>query len=222
MNNTLKGKKESKLSRLFDSKTKIRIAQLALLTIVLAAATLGGTYAYLMANTEPAVNDFTFGIPKVTVVEPLIDPASVQWGATSKPVYLSIPSGAIGGAVRAAIIPMFKDTEGNIIAASSVPITEPTTSNTVVMGDITLHFIDEWETHWLYKDGFFYYRKALNTEQKTTQLLAGVTLTSNTPEMTAKYQNIVVEIEVMADVLQADQAALTNWGITIDGDGNIT
>lgn len=222
MNKIQKEKSESKNFRFFSSKTKIRIVQIALLTFLLSAAAMGGTYAYLMANTTPVENNFTFGMPAVTINELSVDPAQVAWGATSKQVSLSIPPTAIGGAVRAAIVPMLKDAAGNMIAVPTGPLTDPSAANTIVMGDITLHFASDWSTNWFFRDGFFYYKKALDTGQTTALLLEGVTLTTNTPEMITKYQTIVVDIEVMADVLQADQSALLNWGITIDSDGNIS
>lgn len=222
MNKIQKEKSESKNFRFFSSKTKIRVVQIALLTLLLSAAAMGGTYAYLMANTTPVANDFTFAMPAVTINEPSVDPAHVAWGATSKPVSLSIPANTIGGAVRASIIPMLKDAAGNMIAVPTGPMTAPSAANTIIMGDITLHFASDWSTNWFFRDGFFYYREALGTGQTTALLLEGVTLTTNTPEMITKYQAIVVDIEVMADVLQADQSALSNWGITIDSDGNIS
>jgi len=209
---------KSKGFRFFDRNSKLFALQIVLLIIVLSAAAVGGTYAYLLINTTPAANDFTVGIARVTINEPSVDPSSVVWGAGTKPVTLSIPSDSIGGAVRAAIIPVLKDAAGNIIGTPTGLLKQPT-ANAIVMGEITLNFANEWDTNWFYKDGYFYYKKVLNPGQTTTQLLSGVTLTNSTPEMTAKYQNIKVKIEVMADVLQADPLVL--WGVTVDGSGNI-
>jgi hypothetical protein len=212
---------EKKSGMRINIKSKLFWAQASLLTILIAATTLAGTYAYLLLNTAPVANDFTFGIPRVTIVEPSVTPTAVVWGANTKPVFLSIPSDAIGGAVRAAIIPMLKDASGNIVSTPTGPLAAPV-ANAIVMGDITLHFASGWNTNWFYRDGFFYYKKVLNTGETTTQLLSGVTLTSNTPAMVAKYQNIVVQIEVMSDVLQPNQDALTLWGVTVDGSGNVS
>lgn len=212
---------KSKGFRFFDRNSKLFALQIVLLIIVLSAAAVGGTYAYLLINTTPAANDFTVGIARVTINEPSVDPSSVVWGAGTKPVTLSIPSDSISGAVRAAIIPVLKDAAGNIIGTPTDLLKQPT-ANAIVMGEITLNFANGWDTNWFYKDGYFYYKKVLNPGQTTTQLLSGVTLTNSTPEMTAKYQNIKVKIEVMADVLQADPSALALWGVTVDGSGNIT
>jgi len=213
---------------LFVGKSKARAALTALVIFLISSAALGGTYAYLSANTTPAANDFTIGIPAVTVKEPSVTPAAVLWGADTKPVTLSIPAGSMGGAVRAAIIPMLKDSAGgNIISTPTGVLTAPTvkaaaTDATMVMGEITLHFAGDWETFWFYKDGYFYYRKVLDTGETTPPILTGVTLTDNTAEMTAKYQNIVVEIEVMSDVLQPTDAALALWGVQVDAGKNIS
>ena len=212
---------------LFSGKMKSRTALTALVIFLVASAALGGTYAYLTANTAPAANDFTIGIPAVTVREPSVTPAAVLWGANTKPVTLSIPAGSMGGAVRAAIIPMLKDSSGNIVstptAALSAPTVKPAASDaTMVMGEITLHFAIDWETSWFYKDGYFYYRKVLNEGETTPPILTGVTLTNNTAEMTAKYQDIVVKIEVMSDVLQPTDEALALWGVKVDTGKNIS
>jgi len=210
---------------LSGGRMKAKAALTALVIFLISSAALGGTYAYLTANTTPAANDFTIGIPAVTVREPSVDPAAVLWGAGTKPVTLSIPAGSMGGAVRAAIIPMLKDSTGNIISTPTGALTAPTvqaTDATLVLGEITLHFAIDWETSWFYKDGYFYYRKVLNEGETTPAILTGVTLTDNTAEMTAKYQDIVVEIEVMSDVLQSTNEALALWGVKVDGDGNIS
>ena len=207
--------------RLFHRSSRFFAAQIVLLVLLLVGAVIGGSYAYMMLNTSTAANDFTVGIPEITIVEPSVTPSAVPWGATAKPVYLSIPADAIGGAVRAMIVPVLKDASGNIISTPTGPLSQPV-ANAIVMGDITLHFASGWETYWFYRDGYFYYRSVLLTGETTTELLSGVTLTSNTPEMIAKYENIVVQINVLSDVLQANQDALTNWGVTVDGSGNVS
>ena len=212
---------------LFSGKMKSRTALTALVVFLISSAALGGTYAYLSANTTPAANDFTIGIPAVTVKESSVDPSAAVWGADTKPVTLSIPAGSMGGAVRAAIVPMLKDSSGNIIStptgALAAPTVQPSASDaTLVIGEITLHFAIDWETSWFYKDGYFYYRKVLDEGETTPPILTGVTLTDNTAEMTAKYQDIVVEIEVMSDVLQPTNEALMLWGVQVDGDMNVS
>lgn len=226
--NTDKFKKMKDIAAgLSGGKMKINAALTALVIFLISSAALGGTYAYLTANTTPAANDFTIGIPAVTVREPSVDPAAVLWGAGTKPVTLSIPAGSMGGAVRVAIIPMLKDSTGNIISTPTGALTAPTvkaaaTDATLVLGEITLHFAIDWETSWFYKDGYFYYRKVLNEGETTPPILTGVTLTDDTAEMTAKYQDIVVEIEVMSDVLQPTNEALALWGVKVDGDKNVS
>ncbi len=207
-------------SGFFSGRVSLFTVQLILLTVVILSAAVGGTYAYLTINTTPAVNNFTFGIPQVIINEPSVDPDNVAWGADTKPVTLSVPADAVGGVVRAAIIPMLLDADGNMTGVPTGTLTAPV-DNKVVTGDITLHFKSGWETDWFFKDGIFYYKKVLETGQTTSLLLTGVSLTENTPEMTAKYQDIDVKIEVMADILQADPTALVLWGITVDVSGNV-
>lgn len=212
---------------LSGGKMKTHAALIAVLIFFGFSAALGGTYAYLSANTTTAANDFTIGIPAVTVKEPSVDPAAVLWGADTKPVTLSIPTGSMGGAVRAAIVPMLKDSEGNIISTPTGTLTAPTvqpaaTDATLVLGEITLHFAIDWETSWFYKDGYFYYRKVLDEGETTPPILTGVTLTNNSAELAVKFQDIIVNIEVMSDVLQPTNEALVLWGVSVDGDRNIS
>jgi hypothetical protein len=207
--------------KFFNRSSRFFAVQIALLLFLLVGAAVGGSYAYMMLNTPTAANNFTVGIPDVTIVEPSVTPSAVPWGASTKPVYLSIPADSIGGVVRAMIIPVLTDASGNVVSTPTGQLSEPV-ADAIVMGDITLHFASDWETNWLYRDGYFYYRTVLSTGETTTRLLSGVTLTSNTPEMIAKYQNIVVEITVLSDVLQSNQDALANWGVTVDGSGNVS
>jgi len=196
-----------------DKRTVRLLGQLVLTVLVFVSLSINGSLSYLSNQTVPVSNNFTMGIPKVEINEPSVDPDHVQWGANSKPVTLSVPLNAGGGVVRASFIPMFKNAAGVL----AQPI-----SNQLVCGDITLHFTPGWDTNWFYRNGYFYYKTVLAPGQTTTMLLSGVTLTANTPEMITKYQDISVEIEVLADILQKNADTDTLWGVTVDDSGNVS
>ena len=204
--------------------SRIMIIQFCLLAVVfIAAFTLHGTLSYLSVNTTPAVNDFNVGVAKVIVSEPGVNASSAAWGDSAKPVYLAIPQDGISGVVRAQIVPVFKDSSGNIISTAAASMSAPV-SNTMILGTITLHFASDWSQHWIYKNGWFYYYKVLSPGQTTAQLLAGVTLTNSDSSTVSSMQNVRVQVSVLSDILQPSNPALTSagWGVNVDSSGNVS
>ncbi|NLB61603.1 MAG: hypothetical protein GX802_04160 [Clostridiales bacterium] len=202
------------------AKKLIRTAQLALLVILSGALLVGGTLAYLTA-IGAIKNTISLGQIMVDIEEPGVDKNNVEWGSFTKPVYLTVPSGSVGGVVRIMILPMFKNASGDFIENSSVALNAPI-DNKIEMGDITLMFDSAWSTNWFYKDGYFYYKTVVPSGGATEKLLAGVRLTNNTVEMRAKYQDISVEIEVIADIIQPNPQAVSHWDVTLNGNGTVT
>lgn len=197
------------------------------LTLLLAgalalAALAGTTLMYLTRLTPEKTNAFSVGDTSVEIVEPGVDPGNVPWGANAKPVQLKSPGSAdnVPGVVRAMIVPVLTEKSTGKVLSGNLGALGAPSGNTLVLGDITLHFAADWNTNWFYKDGYFYYRKVLSPGETTPLLLTGVTLSAGVSA--EEYKNISVKIDVLADILQASgTAAADEWGVTVNG-SNVT
>lgn len=174
---------------------------------------IGATIAFQHAITVTATNPFTLGEVTVTIKEEFD-------GWDTKKIYLTNDKteNSVPGVVRAMIIPVLKDTQsGNGLGGSLEALSEPV-NNEMVVGDFTFYFASDWYANWFYKDGYFYYRKVLEPGETTTQLLDKVALTEDTPEKQSEYAGITVEVEVLADILQAEGGAAADaWGVIVNG-----
>ena len=191
--------------------------------IVLSLA-VGSTVAYIYFETAKKENSFSVGSLKVEIIEPGVDPDSVEWGADTKPVQLRVPTGegAVPCVVRAMIVPTVTHENGQLLLGSVSAVSAAPVANRSVLGDITLCFDEDWSDNWFYKDGYFYYKKVVKPGETTPELLKGVILTEDTTEMREKYHGSKVNIDVIADALQASHSAPGEWGLTVDGAGNVS
>lgn len=181
----------------------------------------GSTLAFLTV-TKSVTNRFITGEADVSVVEPNVsDTNNVEWGNNSKNVYLSLPKDSGKAYVRAMIVVSLKDTNSAVIDANLGTLSAPDANGILVVGDFTLHFNEDWENEWGYKDGYFYHFTALESEEETGLLLKGITLTNDTAENSKKYGGIKVVVDVLSDSIQASSDAYKQWGISIDSDGKI-
>lgn len=174
---------------------------------------IGATMAFQHVITVTATNPFTLGEVSVEIKEDFD-------GWKMKKVYLTnvLTESSVPGVVRAMIVPVLKDTQtGNGLGGSLEALSEPV-DNKMVVGDFTFHFANGWEANWFYKEGYFYYRQVLKPGETTTQLLDQVSLTEDTTEKRDEYKGVTVEIEVLADILQAEGGAAEDaWGIKVNG-----
>ena len=196
------------------------LVPLIVVMIVIVAAAF--TIMYMTHLTDTVKNTFTMGTADVTVEEPNVDDSdNVAWGENSKNVILT-NTGDIKGVVRAMIVPVLNDTEGNPVGGNLGEMKAPDAgTNTLVMGDITLHFDENWEQNWFYKDGYFYYKRVLEPGKSTEKLLKGVTLTNG--NLTEAYGEITVTIDVLADILQTEgNAPSEEWGVTVSETGAVS
>lgn len=202
----------------FFTKRTANYRRLAALvaSIVLVAVTL----AWLSTTTNEEVNAFGAGTTDINVVEPNVpDKENVPWGADSKNVKISMEENETNNpaVVRVLIVPVLKDTSGNILEGKFAQFSEPTGTE-MVLGDFTFHFDASWSSNWMYKDGFFYYRKVLNPGEETPYLLKGVTLTD--ASKAADYVDKKVHIEVYASAVQTQAA--DDWGLKVDEYSNVS
>lgn len=194
----------------YGKATKRRALSLALL--VCAIVVIGSTIAFLSALTSKETNPFSFGEIEITVSEP----PNVNW--ETKKVTL-VAGGDIPSVARAIIIPIFKNTEESVdpTMGSGGALTAPV-GNKVVMGDITFVLASDWSDNWFYKDGYFYYKTVLQPGDQTAELLNKVSLTTDDDATREKYASIQIEVEVMAESLQAEGGApLSVWGVNVVG-----
>lgn len=198
----------------------LRSGRRALLVLLFAAiaslGVVGAAWAYLISDAGTKYNIFTSQDIAVSIVENDVvmetNTAEVPLGETTKRIGLSIPSMKSDAIVRVTFTPQVvsaDSTESTLIyeffngGAMQKPV-----NNQVVFDDITLHFTANWETDWIYKDGFFYYRHILEAGSRTPNLLSGVT----TADTTGK----TIELVVSAEGMQAHpDEALQEWGVTI-------
>ncbi len=182
-----------------------------------------GTLSFLFASVGPFANIFTIGTPEVNVEEPgVTDPDDVEWGENNKVVSVSVASDSIAGVVRVLILPQLKTDMGELLGQNRLgEVSAPAMDGRLILGEITLHFADDWDDYWFFKDGYFYCKTVVQPGTSAGHLLTGVTLTQDTPEIRAEYQKINVEIEIFAELIQATGGAPGEWGVTVSG-GNVT
>lgn len=198
--------------------TAVRRVALIAFSVVL----VGVTFALRDTTTNQEVNKFGVGKTSVTIIEENVDPTNppIPWDPDSKHVQLQLGAGddIVPSLVRAIIVPIVRDdATGNITEGHFGPLTEPV-GNQVEMMDIIYHFNSNWSSNWLYKDGYFYYKKVLNANEITELLLEGVTLSGSADS--AYYADKQVYIEVYADAIQSQAA--DDWGLKVDNSGNVT
>ena len=192
-----------------------RLRTLPLTVVVPLALVATATVMFMVATTDTAINTFSFGTADVTIDEGEIDPDNVEWGTNTKPVSIE-NTGEVSGVVRVMFVPVLTDSDGNVISGDLGDITASPSGTTLVLGDITLHLVSDWQTYWFYQDGYFYYKYVLDPGEETTQLLSGVTLTDGSYDDVSLTSSVITPtVEVLADIIQTEGTALDEWGLTV-------
>lgn len=169
---------------------------LSVLTIILAVAAIGATLAFIIVQTNPIEN--TFPPPNLSIN--IIEGNNIQ-NDGDVPVY-----------VRAAVVVNWVDGEGAILSE------QPTA------GDYTLTIADGWVQG---ADGFYYLATApaegdpaimTPLASKATAALI-TTATQNTTKT-----GYTLRVQVLASGIQTTpvEAVQNSWGVTVDGNGNLT
>lgn len=181
---------------------------LAIALVLLISA--GTTVAYLTTRTETKDNLFAFPPAGVDIVEDFK-------GWDLKQVQVKNTSDKVPGVVRVLLLPRVKNADGSYADASLGSLGKPQ-GNSIVMGDFTFELAAGWSDNWFYQDGFFYCKKVLAPGETSPILLNKVRLTSDTPELREKYKGLTVNVDVLADVLQAEGGAPeAEWDVTVNG-----
>lgn len=155
--------------------------------IVLLAGAVGGTWAFLVAQSELVQNNFTYAHVRCTIDEKFEN--GVKSDVTIK------NTGDIPAYIRARIVVTWKDANGNV---SAVPV-----ENT----DYTIAFNT---TDWTQQDGYWYCKNAVDAKDFTPVLIKKCEKTGNAPK------DYDLSVEILADAIQSEPASAVTeaWGYT--------
>jgi len=182
---------------------------------IVACVLVGGTFAVLSAVTgNEAINEFTVGEIGIDIDEDF-DPLN-PWNIKRVMLTNNDTENAVPGVARAKIVPVLRDEDtGEGRAADMGSILAAPTGTRLYMGDVVFVFDTNWATNWFFKDGFFYYRRVLNPGETTEPLLHKVELRAGAE--LEKYEGKILDVEVLASIIQAESNAPAEWGVVVTG-----
>lgn len=153
--------------------------------IVLLAGAVGGTWAFLVAQSEPVQNKFTYAHVSCTIKE--------KFDGTTKSDVQIQNTGDIPAYIRARIVVTWKDTSGNV---SAVP---------VKVSDYTMDMGTGWTKG---TDGYWYYNTAVDATKFTPVLITECKKTGTAPK------DYDLSVEILADAIQSEPANAVKeaWG----------
>lgn len=155
--------------------------------IVLLAGAVGGTWAFLVAQSEPVQNNFTYAHVSCTIKE--------KFDGTTKSDVQIQNTGDIPAYIRARIVVTWKDASGNV---SAVPV-----KNT----DYTIAF-NENEKDWTQQGDYWYCKTAVDAGEETPVLITKCEKKGNAPK------DYDLSVEILADAIQSEpaNAVMEAWG----------
>ena len=158
--------------------------------IVLLAGAVGGTWAFLVAQSEPVQNNFTYAHVRCTIDE------KFENGVKSDVQIQN--TGDIPAYIRARIVVTWKGASGNV--SSTVPV-----ENT----DYTIAFNT---TDWTQQGGYWYCKTAVNPNGFTPELISECKKTANANAP----KGYDLSVEILADAIQSEPASAVTeaWGYT--------
>lgn len=162
--------------------------------IVLLAGAVGGTWAFLVAQSESVQNNFTYAHVRCTIDE------KFENGVKSNVKIQN--TGDIPAYIRARIVVTWKDANGKV---SAVPV-----KNT----DYTIAFN---ETDWTQQGDYWYCKTAVDAGGETPVLITKCEKKGNAPK------DYDLSVEILADAIQSEPASAVTeaWGNTpIAASGN--
>ena len=154
--------------------------------IVLLAGAVGGTWAFLVAQSEPVQNNFTYAHVRCTINE--------EFDGTTKSNVKIQNTGDIPAYIRARIVVTWKDANGNV--SSTVPV-----KNT----DYTIAFN---EMDWKQEGDYWYCKTAVDAGGETPVLITKCEKKGTAPE------GYNLSVEILADAIQSEPANAVKeaWG----------
>lgn len=151
--------------------------------VLMLTIAIGGTIAYLVANTESITNTFEPGKVPITIGENTFD------GKTKSSVYV-VNNGNVLAYIRAKIIVTWKDVQGNV---SGTPVKS---------SDYAMIIGDDWDRG---TDGFYYYKYRVGAGDPTTNLINSCTKAAGANQP-AGYD---LSVEIIAESIQAEGMGAT-------------
>lgn len=156
--------------------------------IVLLAGAVGGTWAFLVAQSEPVQNNFTYAHVRCTINE------KFENGVKSDVAIQN--TGDIPAYIRARIVVTWKDENGNV--SSTVPVKD---------SDYTMTMGTGWTKG---TDDYWYCKTAVNPDDFTPELITECKKTDNA-NVPDGYD---LSVEILADAIQSEPANAVKeaWG----------
>lgn len=154
--------------------------------IVLLAGAVGGTWAFLVAQSEPVQNNFTYAHVRCTINE------KFENGVKSDVAIQN--TGDIPAYIRARIVVTWKDANGNV--SSTVPVKD---------SDYTMTMGTGWTKG---TDDYWYYKTAVDAGEETPILITKCEKKGNAPK------DYDLSVEILADAIQSEPANAVKeaWG----------
>lgn len=220
MRKLLSGRRAAFLELLKKKRRGIIAAVLVLLPVLMIAS--DEISARLNTVTNEEINVLYFGQAEIKVVEDFD-------GWEHKVVKLAAETGTgyVPGVARVMLVPYVLDEASEHYIPCELGALSRPEDNKMILGDIVLEFAEDWEEHWFFQDGFFYYRTVLYPEtgkNETTELLTRVSLLDSAAEQKYSADRVSVKVEVLASILQAEGSApdtgsvlASAWGVKVSG-----
>ena len=146
--------------------------------IVLLAGAVGGTWAFLVAQSEPVQNNFTYAHVSCTIKE--------KFDGTTKSDVKIQNTGDIPAYIRARIVVTWKDASGNV---SAVPVKD---------SDYTMTMGTGWTKG---TDGYWYCNTAVAAGGETPVLITKCEKKGTAPK------DYDLSVEILADAIQSEPAS---------------
>lgn len=158
--------------------------------IVLLAGAVGGTWAFLVAQSEPVQNNFTYAHVSCTIKEKFKNDVKSEVQIQN--------TGDIPAYIRARIVVTWKDKDGNVSAA--VPVKD--TNYTIAFN----------ETNWVQKGEYWYCKTAVAVDGETPALIEKCEKKGTAPE------GYNLSVEILADAIQSEPANAVEeaWKVTVE------
>jgi ketosteroid isomerase-like protein len=175
-----------------NNKPRIRMNKLAILfiaVVMLIGAVVGSTVAFLVTETAPVENKFSYAKLSTEITE-YFD------GTTKKDVQVT-NTGDTAAYIRATYVVTWRDMNGNVVP--SVP------------GGYSYSLKENPDGKWKKIGDYFYYPYAIGTKESTDGSLLTCTVTHpDNPEY-------VLHVEILASAIQStpEDAVKNAWGVTI-------
>ena len=125
---------------------------------------IGGTIAYY-TSSDTFNNEFDTGTYKIETQEAFVSPDNWTPGTTTPKTVIATNKGTTPAAVRIKLTPSWEDANGD-----PLPLKDGNDNDAAI-----INFASNLNSRWIYDNGYYYYKKALNENDSTTTLIDSVT-----------------------------------------------